>query len=129
MAKPIIMTVDDEPQVLNAVERDLRKHYRGEYRIVKANSGANALTAVQQFKKRNSPLALFLVDQRMPQMAGTEFLEQAQKFYPNTRKVLLTAYADTEAAIASINSAPRRLAWAVARRARSAPLNPLGKPR
>jgi thioredoxin reductase (NADPH) len=98
------MTVDDEPQVLNAVERDLRKHYRGEYRIVKANSGANALTAVQQFKKRNSPLALFLVDQRMPQMAGTEFLEQAQKFYPNSRKVLLTAYADTEAAIASINS-------------------------
>jgi thioredoxin reductase (NADPH) len=104
MAKPIIMTVDDEPQVLNAVERDLRKHYRGEYRIVKANSGTNALTAVQQFKKRNSPLALFLVDQRMPQMAGTEFLEQAQKFYPNARKVLLTAYADTEAAIASINS-------------------------
>ncbi|MGB3715289.1 MAG: response regulator, partial [Candidatus Promineifilaceae bacterium] len=104
MAKPIIMTVDDEPQVLNAVERDLRKHYRGEYRIVKANSGTNALTAVQQFKKRNTPLALFLVDQRMPQMAGTEFLEQAQKFYPDSRKVLLTAYADTEAAIASINS-------------------------
>ncbi len=104
MAKPVILTVDDEPQVLNAVERDLRKHYRGEYRIVKANSGANALTAVQQFKKRNTPLALFLVDQRMPQMAGTDFLEEAQKFYPTSRKVLLTAYADTEAAISSINT-------------------------
>ncbi len=103
MAKPIIMTVDDEPQVLNAVERDLRRHYRGEYRIVKANSGADALEAVQQFKQRNVPLALFLVDQRMPQMGGTDFLEQAQKFYPESRKVLLTAYADTEAAIASIN--------------------------
>jgi len=104
MAKPIIMTVDDEPQVLNAVERDLRSHYRGEYRIVKANSGADALEAVQQFKQRNVPLALFLVDQRMPQMGGTDFLEQAQKFYPEARKVLLTAYADTEAAIASINT-------------------------
>lgn len=104
MAKPVIMTVDDEPQVLNAVERDLRNHYRGEYRIVKANSGRNAITAVEQFKKRNTPLALFLVDQRMPQMSGTEFLEEAQKFFPEARKVLLTAYADTEAAIASINT-------------------------
>jgi thioredoxin reductase (NADPH) len=104
MTKPIIMTVDDEPQVLNAVERDLRRHYRGEYRIVKANSGIDALEAVQQFKQRNVPLALFLVDQRMPQMGGTDFLEQAQKFYPESRKVLLTAYADTEAAIASINN-------------------------
>jgi thioredoxin reductase (NADPH) len=97
------MTLDDEPQVLNAVERDLRSHYRGEYRIVKANSGVDALEAVKQFKQRNVPLALFLVDQRMPQMGGTEFLEEAQKYYPDSRKVLLTAYADTEAAIASIN--------------------------
>ncbi|MFN2188819.1 MAG: FAD-dependent oxidoreductase [Candidatus Promineifilaceae bacterium] len=103
MAKPLIMTLDDEPQVLNAVERDLRSHYRGEYRIVKANSGEDALEAVKQFKQRNVPLALFLVDQRMPQMGGTEFLEEAQKYYPDSRKVLLTAYADTEAAIASIN--------------------------
>ncbi|UCH59791.1 MAG: FAD-dependent oxidoreductase [Anaerolineales bacterium] len=103
MAKPIIMTVDDEPQVLNAIERDLRQHYRSDYRIVKANSGAEALQAVQEFKKRNAPVALFLADQRMPVMSGTEFLTQAVKFYPEARKVLLTAYADTEAAITSIN--------------------------
>jgi thioredoxin reductase (NADPH) len=103
MAKPIIMTVDDEPQVLNAVERDLRQHYRGDYRIVKAGSGAEALETVQKLKQRNDPLALFLVDQRMPSMSGTEFLTEAMKIYPEARKVLLTAYADTEAAIESIN--------------------------
>jgi thioredoxin reductase (NADPH) len=103
MAKPTIMTVDDEPQVLNAVERDLRQHYRGDYRIVKAGSGAEALETVQRLKQRNDPVALFLVDQRMPSMSGTEFLMQAMKVYPEARKVLLTAYADTEAAIESIN--------------------------
>jgi thioredoxin reductase (NADPH) len=103
MAKPIILTVDDEPQVLNAVERDLRTHYRGDYRIVKANSGMEALEVVRQLKRRNTPVALFLVDQRMPVMSGTEFLAEASKLYPETRKVLLTAYADTEAAIESIN--------------------------
>ena len=104
MAIPVILTVDDEPQVLNAVGRDLRQHYRGEYRIVKAGSGVEALEAVQGLKRRNDPLALFLVDQRMPGMTGTEFLSEAMKLYPDTRKVLLTAYADTEAAIQSINS-------------------------
>jgi thioredoxin reductase (NADPH) len=104
MAKPIILTVDDEPQVLNAVERDLRQHYGGDYRILKAGSGADALDAVKQLKQRNAPLALFLVDQRMPYMSGTEFLAEAQQFYPEARKVLLTAYADTEAAIDSINT-------------------------
>jgi thioredoxin reductase (NADPH) len=104
MAKPIILTVDDEPQVLNAVERDLRRHYRADYRIVKATSGMEALETVRQLKLRNAPVALFLVDQRMPAMSGTEFLTQARKLYPETRKVLLTAYADTEAAIASINA-------------------------
>jgi thioredoxin reductase (NADPH) len=103
MAKPVIFTLDDEPQVLNAVERDLRKHFRGDYRIVKASTGADALGALKRFKQRNTPVALFLVDQRMPQMSGTEFLTQAVQFYPEARKVLLTAYADTEAAIASIN--------------------------
>jgi thioredoxin reductase (NADPH) len=103
MAKPIIFTLDDEPQVLNAVNRDLRQHYRGDYRIMKAGSGAEALTAVQQLKQRNEPIALFLVDQRMPEMSGTEFLAETLPFYPQARKVLLTAYADTEAAIASIN--------------------------
>lgn len=104
MAKPIILTVDDEPQVLNAVERDLRQHYRGDYQIVKARSGAEALATVEQFRQRNAPLALFLVDQRMPAMSGTEFLAEARKLYPEARKVLLTAYADTEAAITSINT-------------------------
>ena len=104
MPPPIILTVDDELQVLNAIERDLRQHYRRNYRVVKAGSGAEALEAVRQFKQRNTPVALFLVDQRMPQMSGTEFLDEARKLYPEARKVLLTAYADTEAAIASINS-------------------------
>ncbi|MEM7345606.1 MAG: FAD-dependent oxidoreductase [Chloroflexota bacterium] len=104
MPKPIILTVDDEEQVLNTIERDLRKHYRGDYRIIKANSGAEALDTVQQLKARNTPIALFLVDQRMPNMSGTEFLAEAMKLYPDARKVLLTAYADTEAAIASINT-------------------------
>jgi thioredoxin reductase (NADPH) len=104
MAKPIIVTVDDEPQVLNAIERDLRRHYRGNYRIVKANTGGEALEAIKSFKQRNMPVALFLADQRMPTMSGTEFLDEAQKLYPDARKALLTAYADTEAAIASINS-------------------------
>jgi len=104
VAKPVILTVDDEPQVLNAVERDLRKHYRGEYRIIKAGSGAEALEAVKGLKRRNDPLALFLADQRMPSMTGTDFLAEAMLLYPEARKVLLTAYTDTEAAIDSINT-------------------------
>jgi thioredoxin reductase (NADPH) len=104
MAKPIIMTVDDEPQVLNAVERDLRRHFRSEYRIIKVGSGSEALDVVRQLKQRNDPVALFLADQRMPHVSGTEFLAQAMKLYPDARKVLLTAYADTQAAIDSINT-------------------------
>jgi thioredoxin reductase (NADPH) len=98
------MTVDDETQVLNAVERDLRRKYAKEYRIIKASSGAEALDTVQKLKRRDDALALFLVDQRMPSMSGTEFLQEAIKLYPQARKVLLTAYADTEAAITSINA-------------------------
>lgn len=98
------MTIDDEPHVLNAVERDLRKRYHSDYRIMKVGSGAKALEAVQQLKKRNDPISLFLVDQRMPEMSGIEFLEKAIQLYPDARKVLLTAYADTDAAIASINT-------------------------
>jgi thioredoxin reductase (NADPH) len=104
MAKPIIMTVDDEPQVLNAIERDLRRHFHGDYRIIKAGSGAEALDAVRKLNQRNDPIALFLADQRMPDVSGTDFLRDAIKYYPEARKVLLTAYADTEAAIASINA-------------------------
>jgi thioredoxin reductase (NADPH) len=104
MAKPIIMTVDDEPQVLNAIERDLRRHYRSDYRVMKVGSGTEAMEVVQQLKQRSDNVALFLVDQRMPHMSGTEFLSEAMKLYPDARKVLLTAYADTEAAIDSINA-------------------------
>ena len=104
MPPPIILTVDDESQVLNAIERDLRRHFRRDYRIVKAGSGADALDALRGLQRRSSPVALFLADQRMPEMSGTEFLDQARHIYPDARKVLLTAYADTEAAIASINS-------------------------
>ena len=103
MAKPIILTVDDDIQVVNAIERDLRQHYRQDYRIMKATSGAVALETVQRLKQRNDQMALFLVDQRMPGMEGVAFLAEAMKFYPNARKVLLTAYADTQAAIAAIN--------------------------
>jgi thioredoxin reductase (NADPH) len=103
MAKPTILTVDDEPQVLNAIERDLRKQYAADYRIVKAHSGDEAISVVQRLKQRNDPLALLLVDQRMPNMSGTEFIAKAIRLYPDTRRALLTAYADTEAAIQSIN--------------------------
>jgi len=103
MTKPVILIIDDEPQVLNAIERDLRHHYHSEYRIMKADSGVEALEAVHQLKRRETEIALFLVDQRMPGMSGTEFLASAIEFYPKACKVLLTAYADTEAAITSIN--------------------------
>jgi thioredoxin reductase (NADPH) len=104
MAKPIILSVDDEPQVLNAIDRDLRRKYGKSYRILKAGNGAEAIDITTEIKKRNEAIALFLVDQRMPEMEGTQFLSKARKLYPDARKVLLTAYADTEAAITSINT-------------------------
>jgi thioredoxin reductase (NADPH) len=103
MAKPIILAIDDEPEVLNAVERDLRHHFHAEYRIMKAVSGAQALEAVRHLKQRGAAVALFLVDERMPGMTGTQFLMEALKLYPDSRRVLLTAYADTETAITAIN--------------------------
>ena len=101
--KPVILCVDDDPEVLGAVERDLRRHFQAGYRILKARSGAEGLEAARELKQRGTPVALFLVDQRMPVMQGTDFLREALKLHPDARKVLLTAYADTEAAIASIN--------------------------
>ena len=103
MANPIILTLDDDIQVSNAIERDLRRHYRQDYRVMKATEPAVALEAVARLKQRNDQIALFLVDQRMPGMEGVAFLAEAMKFYPDARKVLLTAYADTQAAIAAIN--------------------------
>jgi thioredoxin reductase (NADPH) len=104
MAKPVIWTVDDDPDVLRAVERDLRRQYGDRYKVISADSGASALEAVKQLKLRNEPVALFLVDQRMPHMSGVEFLENALPIYPEAKRALLTAYADTDAAIRAINS-------------------------
>ena len=103
MGKPIILTVDDEEQVRNAVERDLRRQYRREFRVIKTSSGDEALDTSRQLRDRNDVVALFLADQRMPGMGGTEFLAEAKEVFPEARKVLLTAYADTEAAIRAIN--------------------------
>jgi thioredoxin reductase (NADPH) len=103
LVKPVILTVDDDPEVLGAVERDLRQHYRSDYRILKASSGREALEAARQLKQRGAPVALFLADERMPEMTGTQFLREVLKLYPESRRVLLTAYADTQAAISGIN--------------------------
>jgi thioredoxin reductase (NADPH) len=102
--KPVIMTIDDDPEVLQAVARDLRQEYGEHYRIMRADSGASALQALEQLKLRNQPVALFLADQRMPQMSGVEFLEQAMSMFPDAKRALLTAYADTDAAIRAINT-------------------------
>ena len=103
MPKPGIITVDDDVNVLRAVQSDLRKEYGSEYRIAGANSGKKALEMLAEFKKRGDPTALFVVDQRMPDMNGVEFLKEAIELFPESKRVLLTAYADTEAAIAAIN--------------------------
>jgi len=95
--------VDDDPEVLAAVERDLRAHYKGEYRLVKANGAEQAIEVAEQLAARAASVALFLVDERMPGMTGTQVLMRLKELHPDACKVLLTAYADTEAAIASIN--------------------------
>src|SRR5262245_66517439 len=94
--KPGILAVDDEPQVLNAVALDLRRRFRNDYRIMTAGSGAEALDAARKLRQRGDLVALFLVDQRMPAMTGTEVLTEARKLHPEAKKVLLTAYADTD---------------------------------
>lgn len=104
MAKPVLLTVDDDPAVLQAIERDLRRKYGQSYRVLRADSGATALTALEQLKLRGDPVAALISDQRMPHMSGVEFLEQAIKLYPDAKRVLLTAYADTDAAIRAINN-------------------------
>jgi len=105
MAKPVLLTVDDDAEVLRAVERDLRREYGNRFRVLRANSGESALDALRQLKLRNDPVALLLVDQRMPRMSGVEFIERANAIYPEAKRALLTAYADTEAAIGAINKA------------------------
>src|SRR5829696_2352817 len=102
--RPALLTVDDDPQVLRAIERDLRRHFGREYRVVGADSGDAALDALDELQRRDEPVALLLADQRMPHMTGVEFLEQARERVPAAKRVLLTAYADTEAAIRAINT-------------------------
>lgn len=103
-AKPALLTVDDDPEVLQAVARDLRQEYGSRFRVLRADSGATALDVLKQLELRNETVALLLVDQRMPQMSGVEFLEQAMELFPDAKRVLLTAYADTDAAIRAINT-------------------------
>jgi thioredoxin reductase (NADPH) len=105
MAKPVLMTIDDDAEVLRAVERDLRSRYSERYRVLRADSGAAALDALRALKKRSDAVALLLADQRMPEMSGVDFLGKAMEIYPQTKRVLLTAYADTDAAIRAINQA------------------------
>src|SRR3954447_15766577 len=101
--RPAILTVDDDPAVSRAVARDLRRHYGERYRILRAESGADALETLKELKLRGDTVAVFVADYRMPQMSGIEFLEKAMDFFPLARRVLLTAYADTHAAIDAIN--------------------------
>jgi thioredoxin reductase (NADPH) len=103
--KPTILAVDDDPDVLNAVERDLRKQYGNRFRVLRAESGSIGLELLKRLKLRNDPTALLLVDQRMPQITGVDFLQEAMEIFPDAKRVLLTAYADTDAAIRSINKA------------------------
>src|ERR1700752_4759717 len=100
MAKPVLLTVDDDREVLRAIERDLRRKYGSDYRVLRAGSGPEALEIVRELKIRNNSIALFLIDQRMPGMSGVEFLAQAITLFPDAKRVLLTAYAATDAAIA-----------------------------
>ncbi len=105
MAKPILLTVDDDPDVLRAIERDLRSQYGADYRVISSESPLNALELLKQLKVRNDGVALLLADQRMPHMDGVGFLQAARQIYPDSKRALLTAYADTNAAINAINQA------------------------
>ncbi|WP_210521670.1 FAD-dependent oxidoreductase [Hymenobacter terricola] len=105
MKKPLILTVDDDPQVLAALAHDLRQEFRHDYRIMSVDSGPAALTALDELRARAEPLALVLADQRMPDVEGVEVLSHARELFPEAKRVLLTAYADTTAAIKAINTA------------------------
>jgi thioredoxin reductase (NADPH) len=105
MAKPILLSVDDDPDVLRSIERDLRSQYGAEYRVIGSDSPEGALDLLNQLKVRNDSVALLLADQRMPRMDGVEFLQQGMKVFPKAKRALLTAYADMNAAISAINQA------------------------
>jgi thioredoxin reductase (NADPH) len=103
--RPVLLAVDDDPEVLRAVDRDLRRRYADRYRVVRAESGASAIDALRKFEERGDPIALVVADQRMPEMSGVELLQQTMRLVPDAKRVLLTAYADTDAAIDAINKA------------------------
>src|ERR1700732_580836 len=105
MAKPILLSVDDDPDVLRAIERDLRSKYGAEYRVIGSDSPDGALTLLKQLKVRNDSVALIIADQRMPHMDGVTFLQEGMRIFPDAKRALLTAYADTNAAISAINEA------------------------
>ena len=101
--RPVILVVDDEPAVLAAVARDLRRGFGERYRVVRAGSGEEALETLRELVRRGEQVALLVADQRMPGLSGTEYLVRAREVVPTAKRVLLTAYADTEAAIQAIN--------------------------
>jgi thioredoxin reductase (NADPH) len=105
MSKPILLSVDDDSDVLRAIERDLRSQYGAEYRVIGSDSPEKALDILKQLKVRNDSVALMLADQRMPHMNGVEFLQEGTQIFPDAKRALLTAYADTNAAISAINEA------------------------
>jgi len=102
-AKPVILTVDDDPEVLQSIARDVRHGFGEHFRVIRAESGDRALDVLRKLRLADEPVALMLVDQRMPGISGTDFLIEAKKLYPDAKRALLTAYADTDAAIAAIN--------------------------
>src|SRR5262249_19343658 len=103
--KPVLLTVDDDPQVLAAIRRDLRSRYREQYSVLSAKSGDEALATARELKARGDSLAMVISDQRMPGMPGNEVLARSRELYPLARRVLLTAYSDIEAAVKGINEA------------------------
>ena len=105
MAKPILLSVDDDADVLRAIERDLRSQYGADYRVIGSDSPEKALDILKQLKVRSDSVALLLADQRMPRMNGVEFLQEGMRIFPDAKRALLTAYADTNAAISAINEA------------------------
>src|SRR5579871_2762775 len=105
MSKPILLSVDDDTDVLRAIERDLRSQYGADFRIIGSEAPEKALDILKQLKIRNDSVALLLADQRMPQMDGVAFLQEGMRIFPEAKRALLTAYADTNAAISAINEA------------------------
>src|ERR1044071_5523191 len=104
MKLPLIIIVDDDMHVLRAIQRDIRNEYRNEYRVSASESASQALELIKELRLKNETVALFISDQRMPEMEGIEFLLKAREIYPDAKQVMLTAYSDIEAAIQAINN-------------------------